>query len=71
MQEVPKLGLRPPDWPEFVEGTYLRIDIPLIVPFLLDWLEGQQTGELPSHYPSQEQVGDNTEQHLHACQYCL
>ena len=50
MQNVANLGLRAPDWPETVEGTYLRIDIPLIVPVLLDWLESQQTGKLPGHY---------------------
>lgn len=46
MQDVANLGLRAPDWPESVEGTYLRIDIPLIVPVLLKWLEGQETGKL-------------------------
>ena len=38
------VGLRAPDWPEEVEGTYLRMDVPLIVPALLQWLEGQQAG---------------------------
>ena len=50
MQDVTKVGLRPPDWPETVEGTYLRIDIPVIVPVLLRWLERRHPGELPGHY---------------------
>lgn len=57
MQEVANLGLRAPDWPETVEGTYLRIDIPLIVPVLSNWLEGQQTGRLLS-----SSAGDRTQE---------
>ena len=45
MQGIANLGLQAPKWPESVEGTYLRIDIPLIVPLLLKWMEGQQTGK--------------------------
>ena len=49
VQAAVDLGLRASDWPEEVEGTYLRMDVPLIVPALLQWLEGQQAGR---HVPS-------------------
>ncbi len=41
------MGLRAADWPEEVEGTYLRMDVPHIVPHLLNWLEGQKPGTSP------------------------
>lgn len=44
LQAVAKTGLRPAEWPEEVEGTYLRMDVPHIVPHLLKWLEGQKPG---------------------------
>lgn len=39
VQAVADAGLRSRDWPEEVEGTYLRMDIPAIVPHLLQQLE--------------------------------
>ena len=44
LQAVAALGLRAADWPEEVEGTYMRMDVPHIVPDLLTWLEGQKPG---------------------------
>ena len=44
MQAVVEAGLRGADWPEEVEGTYLRMDVPHIVPHLLSWLEQQKPG---------------------------
>lgn len=44
LQAVAALGLRAADWPEEVEGTYMRMDVPHIVPNLLTWLEGQKPG---------------------------
>lgn len=54
LQGVANLELRAPDWPESVEGTYLRIDIPLIVPLLLKWMETQETGS--TAHMNQEEV---------------
>ena len=42
------MGLRPPEWPQEVEGTFLRMDVPHIVPHLLTWLESQRPGVLIS-----------------------
>ncbi|KAL0017739.1 hypothetical protein WJX77_009495 [Trebouxia sp. C0004] len=44
LQAVAEAGLRGADWPEEVEGTYLRMDVPHIVPHLLSWLEQQKPG---------------------------
>ena len=44
MQAVANAGLRAADWPEEVEGTYLRMDIPGIVPRLLQQLEQHKPG---------------------------
>ena len=44
MQAVAQAGLRDPGWPEEVEGTYLRMDIPGIVPHLLQQLDQHRPG---------------------------
>lgn len=44
MQALAEAGLRGADWPEEVEGTYLRMDVPHVVPHLLSWLEQQKPG---------------------------
>ncbi len=46
MQAVVEAGLRGADWPEEVEGTYLRMDVPHVVPHLLSWLEQQKPGRV-------------------------
>ena len=38
MQAAADAGLRKPHWPAQVEGTYLRMDIPAILPRLLQQL---------------------------------
>ena len=45
VQAVADRGLRDAKWVEDVEGTYMRLDIPLIMPHLLDQLEERQLGE--------------------------
>ena len=39
-------GLRDQHWLTDVEGTYMRLDIPLIVPQLLKQLEDRKLGKL-------------------------
>ena len=45
VQAVADRGLRDAKWVEDVEGTYMRLDIPLIMPHLLEQLEERQLGE--------------------------
>ncbi len=44
MQDVADRGLRTQKWVTDVEGTYMRLDIPLIMPHLLDQLEDRKLG---------------------------
>ena len=44
MQAAAEAGSRAPDWPGQVEGTYLRMDIPGIVPHLLQQLDQHRPG---------------------------
>ncbi len=45
LQNVVDQGLRDQKWYEAVEGTYMRLDIPLIMPHLLKQLEERKQGE--------------------------
>lgn len=45
LQDVVNRGLRDQKWYEDVEGTYMRLDIPLIMPHLLKQLEERKQGE--------------------------
>lgn len=44
MQAVADKGLRDKDWPLEMEGIYMRLDIPLIVPHLMRQLEDHIPG---------------------------
>ncbi len=46
LQNVVDRGLRDQKWYDDVEGTYMRLDIPLIMPHLLKQLEERKQGEL-------------------------
>lgn len=43
-QAVADKGLREPDWPLEMEGIYMRLDIPKIVPHLMKQLEDHKPG---------------------------
>jgi hypothetical protein len=45
LQNVVDRGLRDQKWYEAVDGTYMRLDIPLIMPHLLKQLEERKQGE--------------------------
>lgn len=45
LQDVVNRGLRDQKWYEDVDGTYMRLDIPLIMPHLLKQLEDRKQGE--------------------------
>ncbi len=45
LQNVVDRGLRDQKWYDDVEGTYMRLDIPLIMPHLLNQLEERKQGE--------------------------
>lgn len=45
LQNVVDQGLRDQKWYEAVDGTYMRLDIPLIMPHLLKQLEERKQGE--------------------------
>lgn len=46
MQRVVDKGVRDAKWLQDVEGTYMRLDIPRIVPHLLEQLEERKEGQL-------------------------
>ena len=46
MQRVVDKGVRDVNWLKNVEGTYMRLDIPHIMPHLLQQLEERKQGQL-------------------------
>ena len=46
MQRVVDKGVREQKWLQDVEGTYMRLDIPHIMPHLLNQLEERKQGRL-------------------------
>ena len=46
MQRVVDKGVRDSKWLQDVEGTYMRLDIPIIMPHLLKQLEEHKPGRL-------------------------